>query len=507
MTEKLSVLLCTEGTYPYLGGGVSTWCDVLCKGLSEIDYYIYAITGHPDVTLRYELPPNVKKVIHIPLWGAEEPAEYVLAEVPFSEIYLRKQHTTYEVIEAEFVPLFRKFLRGMLDKDGDVSGYGELICELYRYFQTYDYKVTFRAEPVWELFKEEMLRPYREKPDEFSEHIRPCLFDLTTSLRWLYNFLMPLNAPLPQVDIVHSTIASFAGLAGIIAKLERGTPFLLTEHGVFIRERYIAISSSKFTPFTKHFLISLFSFIAKLNYVYADRIAPVCDFNIRWEALWGGDKEKISTIYNGVDADVFVPKDKPEKTKDRPTVVAAARVMPIKDIKTMIQAANLVREKIPDVLFLVYGSLTADPEYVEECRALIKELGLEDNFKLAGFHSNPAEIYNEGDISVLSSLSEGFPYTVIESMSCGRPVVATDVGGVREALEGFGVLVPPRNPQALADGIVQLLEDDELRHRLGRLAREEVLAKFRLLGFIKAYRELYRELVERSQFERAYGDS
>ncbi|RLC74447.1 MAG: hypothetical protein DRI61_16600, partial [Chloroflexi bacterium] len=102
---------------------------------------------------------------------------------------------------------------------------------------------------------------------------------------------------------------------------------------------------------------------------------------------------------------------------------------------------------------------------------------------------------------VLSSLSEGFPYTVLESMSCGRPVVATDVGGVREALEGFGVLVPPRDPQALADGIVQLLEDDELRHRLGRLAREEVLAKFRLSGFIEAYRKLYQELVESARAE------
>ena len=73
--------------------------------------------------------------------------------------------------------------------------------------------------------------------------------------------------------------------------------------------------------------------------------------------------------------------------------------------------------------------------------------------------------------------------------------MATDVGGVREALEGFGVLAPPRNPQALADGIVRLLEDDDLRHQLGRLAREEVLAKFRLSSFIEAYREVYRELV------------
>ncbi|HDN78875.1 MAG TPA: DUF3492 domain-containing protein [Chloroflexi bacterium] len=504
MTEKLSVLLCTEGTYPYLGGGVSTWCDTLCKGLPEVDYYIYAITGGTDVTLRYDLPPNVKKLIHIPLWGAEEPAEYVLADVPFSEIYLRKQRTVPEVVEKEFIPLFREFLRGMMkgessNLEADFKAYGETIYALYRYFQTYDYKLTFKAEPVWELFKEEMLRPYREEQSPPAD--KPSVFDLTTTLRWLYNFLMPLNIILPEVDIVHSTIASFAGLAGVIAKLERGTPFLLTEHGVFIRERYIAVSTSEFTPFTKSFLMRLFSFIAKLNYIYADRISPVCDFNIRWESLWGGSEDKIVTIYNGVDTDIFVPREKPEKTRDRPTVVAAARVMPIKDIKTMIRAADLVREKIPDVLFLVYGSLTADPDYVKECQALIEDLGLEEHFKLAGFHSNPAEIYNEGDISVLSSLSEGFPYTVLESMSCGRPVVATDVGGVREALEGFGVLVPPRDPQALADGIVQLLEDDELRHRLGRLAREEVLAKFRLSGFIEAYRKLYQELVESARAE------
>ena len=496
MSGRLSVLLCTEGTYPYLGGGVSTWCDTLCKGLPEVDYYIYAITGHPNVALRYELPPNVKKIIHIPLWGAEEPAEYVLAEVPFSEIYLRKQRTTPQVIEEKFIPPFQEFLKGMMGEDKDVTCYGETIHTLYRYFQTYEYKVTFKAKPVWELFKKEMLRFYQEGDCASAERV--SVFDLTTSLRWLYNFLMPLNTPLPEVDIVHSTISSFAGLAGVIAKLERGTPFLLTEHGVFIRERYIAVSTSEFTPFTKNFLMRLFSFVARLNYVYADRISPVCDFNVRWESLWGGREDKIATIYNGVDANVFVPREKPERSRGRPTVVAAARVMPIKDIKTMIQAASLVREKIPDVLFIIYGSLTADPDYVEECQALIKELGLEDNFKLAGFHSNPAEIYNEGDISVLSSLSEGFPYTVIESMSCGRPVVATDVGGVREALEGFGILVPPRDPQALAEGIIRLLEDDDLRHQLGRRAREEVLAKFRLSAFIKAYREVYQELTRSS---------
>src|SRR5205085_2381650 len=109
----------------------------------------------------------------------------------------------------------------------------------------------------------------------------------------------------------------------------------------------------------------------------------------------------------------------------RPTVVAAARVFPLKDLETMIRAAEVARREIPDVHFVVYGSLDADVPYVEGCRALVAELGLEATFEFGGFHPKPAEVYVEGDISALSSISEGFPFTVLESMACARPVVAT----------------------------------------------------------------------------------
>jgi glycosyltransferase involved in cell wall biosynthesis len=82
-------------------------------------------------------------------------------------------------------------------------------------------------------------------------------------------------------------------------------------------------------------------------------------------------------------------------------------------------------------------------------------------------------------------------------MSCGTPVVATDVGGVREALEGFGVVVKPKDPQALAEGVIKLLSNDELRQRLGRLAREQVLAKFRTSISVDGYWETYRRLAGR----------
>jgi glycosyltransferase involved in cell wall biosynthesis len=494
MAERLTVLMSTFGTYPYVGGGVSTWCDILCKEAPDVDYEIVAITGHPNVAFRYDVPPNVKRVILVPLWGTEEPAEYILSEVPFSQIYLRKEETTDKIVEEEFLPIFSGFLKGL---QGEIET-GQLalaIANMNRYFRRYDYNQTWRSRAVWETYKEIMLAPYEEAPDKFLEEQKPSLHDLTVTMQWMYNLFQIINVIPPKTDVGHSTISASSTLVNLMAKVEHGTPLLLTEHGVFVRESYINISANEeLSFFRKQFLIMFSNAVSRLSFAFSDQVSPVCDFNRRWEYRYGVPHERMRTIYNGVNPDVFVPRPKPPKTQRLPTVVAAARVFPLKDILTMIRSAAIVRETIPEARFVVYGSLTADPPYVEKCRALIAELELEETFEFGGFHDNPPDIFNEGDISILTSISEGFPYTVLESMSCGRPVVATDVGGVREALEGFGVVAQPKNPQAIAEGVVKLLQDDELRQSLGRKAREEVLAKYRTSATIDAYRKSYEKL-------------
>jgi glycosyltransferase involved in cell wall biosynthesis len=490
----LSVLFCTEGTYPYVHGGVSTWCEILCKELPQVDYTLYAITGTPEVTFKYKLPPNAQNIIHIPLWGAQEPAEYITKELAFSAVYEKKAATTASVIEQDFCPLLRRFLQGMEETRADIGEYGVVIHQLWKYFQRYDWNTTWKSREAWDAFCDEARRPFEAESSDFLEAEYPSMFDLTTAMRWMYNFLMPLNAPVPETDIVHATIAAFTGLAGVIAKHEYGTPFLVTDHGVFVRERYIAVSAGEFTFYCKRFLIYMSSFVSKLNYLYADIVSPVANFNRRWEIPYGTDRRKIETIYNGIDPAVFTPKPKPEKTQGRPTAVAAARIFPLKDILTMVESARVARDSIPDVHYLVYGSLDADKPYVAKCRELIEKYKLESTFEFGGFHNAPAEVYCEGDISVLSSISEGFPFTVLESMACCRPVVGTDVGGVKEALEGFGVVVPPRDPEAFGAGVVQLLRDDDLRLELGRKAREEILLKFKTATSVDAYLELYQRM-------------
>ncbi len=515
MSTRISVLFETEGTYPFVGGGVSTWCKILVDELPQIDYVISALTGTPQVKTRYPVDnENIKRVIQVPLWGAEEPAEWILPfhsppNIPFSRLYLRKKATTDQVIREKFVPLFRHFLRGFEETGTDVLLYGPTVWAIYRYFQEYDYNLTYKSRLVWDAFKEEALRPYREHPDQFLPDEYPNVFDLTTGLRWLYNMLMTFTAPVPETDVSHATIAASAGLASIYAKFEYGTPFIITDHGVYARERYIAISAADFTFFAKRFLINLSTFMSKLNYVYADQLSPCANFNQRWEIPFGGRTERVATIYNGVNPHVFVPGPKPPEFRNYPTCVAAARIFPLKDLETMIKGVAVAHESIPNLKVIVFGSLKADPPYVQKCRDLTKELGLgpgtgndttgddgaEDidswTFRFAGYHNQPAKIFTTGDISLLSSISEGFPFTVLESMSCGTPVVGTDVGGVKEALEGHGVVAPPRDPEAFGAGIVKLLSDAGLRQRLGRKCRETIIAKFMTSTSVDGYRESY----------------
>jgi glycosyltransferase involved in cell wall biosynthesis len=471
------VLLCTEGTYPYVGGGVSTWCDILCHELEEVDFTLYAITGAPEVRLRYELPGNVTDLVHVPLWGIQEPADYVLAHLPGRELRARRRRTTEAVVRERFLPLLDRLLAGI---NGDAAeADGRVAHELWRFFGEHDWKRCWKSRAAWDLFAERM-------GDDAT------VDDLTTCLGWLYNYLMPLAVPVPPADLVHTTIAGFPGLAGVVAKHEHGTPFVITEHGVWVRERYIAISAADvFSDYAKRFLMALSQLVARMNYACADWVSPVTDYNRRWELPYGVAPERIVTIRNGVDPALFVPRPKPEKTRGRPTVVAAARIFPLKDMETMIRSAAVARERIPDVHYLVYGSLDADPPYVEGCRSLIAELELERTFELAGHHSKPAELYTEGDISALSSISEAFPYTVIEAMACARPVIGTDVGGVAEALEGYGIVVAPRDHAAFGEAVVTLLRDDLLRAQLGRQAREAVLAHFRVSDSVNGYRDLY----------------
>ncbi len=491
MKKKPNVLLILEGTYPYNGGGVSTWAHILCNEIKNANFTLYSINASYEEKSKYTLSDNVKRVVQVPQWAPLEPKELIDYGKKYYKLVFKKNYNDEAIIDEEFIPLFTSFLKNIKSPNSDTAELDTIIYKMWQFFQQHDYKKTMQRQKVWQTFYDISKEDLIEDNDT-----ETTLLDITEGLRWIYRFLIPITIKVPKCEISHITLAGFPILPALVLKYKYGTPIIVTEHGVFIRERLLAINSAEYSFFLKKLLIQFSEAITKLVYYKADLILSVNKFNMTWEKLYGADTEKIKVIYNGIDHELFSPKPKPEHLKDTPTVVAAARVFHLKDIITMIRSCDVVRRKIPNVKYIVYGDDNAVPEYTEECNTLIQELDLQDNFIFGGITNNPNLLYCEGDISILTSISEGFPYTVIESMSCGVPVVATDVGGVAEALdESCGFICKPRDFEEIGNRVIELLENDELRKQKGVNARQKVIDYFTIGTFISEYEKAYESVL------------
>jgi glycosyltransferase involved in cell wall biosynthesis len=487
--NRLSVLLTTEGTYPFHKGGVSTWCHALTSQLSEIDYTILAVAMHPYLEQSYELAPNVGELITVPLWGTEDPAEY--GWHPSAADFLRTRwQTTSAVVARRFVPLYDRFLSETMAVRSQPPAVVETVVRMHEYFSEFDYYSSMTDAAIWETFVSRVTRAWAAAD---AEHPVPSLGELAEAWRLLMRLLTVLAAPIPTTDLTHSAAAAFCGLPCIVAKVRSGTPYILTEHGAYLREQYLNLGRSIRSAFVRWFLLRVISAVVDTNYAYADLLTPVCRFNTRWERWRGVEEERIHVIYNGVDPAKFSPADETTPRPERPLVVNLGLIFPLKGQLDLIEAAAQVRQSVPDVEFRFYGS-PSDPKYYAECQARIKELQLERTVVFAGSTKEPWEVYRRADVVAMSSISEGFPYALIESMLSATAIVATDVGGVREALASTGMLVPPCDPPSMAKAITALLSSQAERRRLGELARARALQYFTEDKFVHQYRETYQRL-------------
>lgn len=529
--RRLRVLLTTEGTYPHTMGGVSTWCQILIEQLPDVDFTVFAHMMNPFLPEAYTRPANAD-LIQVPIWGVEEPAEFNPKMSP-RRVLMLSALMNEETARRDFCPLLKPMLEMITDPSRfDPEIFGQILYDMYLYFQNHDYRGTFRTRAVWELFRETVLLSYgldprdeawedvdpesepspqeivqrfqqlrkggsKVDPELTKSHRVPRLFEATEAMRVMYRLLTPLNYELPDTDVVHATAASFCGMPGVIKKIESGTPFLVTEHGVYMREQMLFLGRIGFPYHLRRFFIQFVSAISRTVYHYADQVSPVCSYNARWERKNGATEEQIKVIYNGVDPERFRPRSGKRPTK--PTVVMVSRVDPLKDLETSLRVAAAVRERIPNVQFLHFGP-APDAKYQAQCLKLWKELQLKDTFKWKGSTRDVAGAFNSGDVCLLTSISEAFPYTVIEAMMCGVPVVSTNVGGVSEAVDDLGITTRIRDVDALAEGVVKMLQlDDSARQELANACRDRTLELFTIDDSIKAYRQSYHELPERAQ--------
>jgi len=213
----------------------------------------------------------------------------------------------------------------------------------------------------------------------------------------------------------------------------------------------------------------------------------------------GVPRERVDQIYNGVDVDRFRPRAgspatlPPQLAGAELIIGAVGRLAPVKDHLTLIRAIEAMVASDPSARRAVRLAIVGDGPCREDCMQTIRSAGLEDVVWLAGERSDVAELLQMMDVFCLTSINEGINNTVLEAMASGLPVVATRVGGNPELVtdDVTGVLVPPRDPAALANALQAYRSDASLRHRHGAAGRVRVEADFSIERMVQQYLSLY----------------
>jgi glycosyltransferase involved in cell wall biosynthesis len=262
------------------------------------------------------------------------------------------------------------------------------------------------------------------------------------------------------VEVVH-THMSRAHFFGVLLRLFSKTPCVATAH------------SRRF----------------QLHWMFNDLVIAVSDATRRFHETYNlVPSDRIVTIHNFIDDGRIADVSRESRADVRrslgvegsaPLIGVIGSVLPKKGQIYLLRALPKILAAVPDTTLLVVGE-TGEAGYLERLKATAEELGVASRVAWAGHREDVHRILASLDLSVLPSLEESFPMSILEAMAAGLPVVASDVGGVRESVfpQQTGILVPPRDSDALAEAISGLLLDPVLRTTMGDAGRQLVRERF-----------------------------
>jgi len=488
------VALVLEGSYPYIAGGVSSWVHQLLCACPQRRFALLHIGPHEGAYQKrlYELPPNVSVLREMHCRGGDEHAPRRRRRPSTGPLRLGPTKKPSRMLAA-----FRRL--HLTDTVDD-----ELIADL----ASGDLSVAefLHGDATFDLLRRELyeqLSPGAPFMD-FFWHFRSMHVPL----------LRLLAAPIPDVALYHAVATGYAGVVGAVASYRAGRPLVVTEHGIYAREREMELSRAGWIQATggstqgasplRRLWTHYFRMLSRIAYHRAARVLTLSESNRVKQVADGADPAKIRVVPNGVDA-TPPPEPKPALAPkgDRMRVGFVGRVVPIKDVITLIRACALARERV-DLEVWVVGPENEDAAYAKRCRGLVQMLGLDDHIKFLG-PQKVSEIYPQLDVVLLTSLSEGQPLVILEAYAAGVPVVATDVGACRELVEGrdeedrelgpSGIVTRVANPPETAMALVKLAQDPSLRAAMGRAGMARVSARYQLCQVVASYETLYTSMV------------
>lgn len=508
------ICLLLEGTYPYVSGGVSTWVHQLLNAYPEWRFAILYVGGQKDprAQFKYEVPANVVAIEEVYLFSPATRGPYVLsASVPSSW-------------NSFYTQLRKLFVRAPTGDAGEL----DVIVPLVEHIMAHGdvtFEQFFRAPQTWSVLRELYDRYAAE--DSFRHFFWTC--------RYLIEPLWKLASAIPRLPkarVYHSACTGYAGFVGAIVARQTGAPLLVSEHGIYLRERIQDIYRSAWIaefpelrpslgdPLGKlrRLWIGFFDVLARLAYAQASHLVSLFARNAGVQAQFGADPAKLSIVANGIAVEscdgVFQQRAARRTAAPQSRVVGfLGRVVSIKDVKTLLRAARLVCDQLPDARFLIAGPTDEEPEYSKECVDLMQQLKLEDSVRFLGMR-NRNEVLPLMDVMALTSVSEGLPFVLLEAMACGAPIVTTDVGACRELVEGRPDEEPPAGPcgivteigatEQLARALVTVLTDHAMQEQMSRAGRDRVLRHYHERDVLQRYKRAYEHLMSCSPVQKLY---
>ncbi len=497
---KPDVCLLLEGTYPYVSGGVSTWVHQIINALPETQFSLFFIGSEKAANLKfkYTLPPNIISVEEVYL-HEPAPGQLTVGRVAPSEI-------------GHLLELLRKFLFEEQACAQETSVLFDISREVIRLGKIVSFDAVWNDAGMWDLVCDAY--------EKFAEG--ESFLDFFWSVRALCEpvwKLLGATERIPPARMYHSLCTGYSGFAAGVAATSYESAFVLSEHGIYVRERVAELQKARWIhdppvirpalyrqPATMRRLwIEFFRLLGRFAYHSAHYITSLFEKNARTQVEFGADARRIEIIPNGIHVpDFYQLRGKRRARRQLPaqhfTVGFIGRIVQIKDVKTLLKAARLVVNKLPEARFLLAGPMDEEPDYVQECQTLCEHLRLTKNVQFLG-PQRVEELLVELDLMILTSISEGLPFVVLESFAAGVPIVSTDVGACRELIEGRpdespahgpgGFVVPVGDAEMLADATVRILTDPRLGDQMGDAGRLRVEQHYSRQHVVKRYRHLY----------------